>query len=389
MANKLDQYASYKPTALTIDQLVQFGRKRNQLASFGFLRNELLVRLGNIVKEIDHLPQCLMLMPSADAVKKLYEGIFESLLPFESVESDKCKKTPSINFTDLLNEILEKDAGTIQTLAEGLIEYHNAYEVDNATEKIIQYFLDRFYMSRISIRTLMSQHVALFHAKIDPESSGRIVGVIDTSCDLLQVSTDAYSAAKFMCEHDYGIAPELKLEFQITDKHPITIAYIASHIHYIMFELFKNAMRAVVEFYGKQEELPELQLLVMKGSEDVIIKLSDKGGGTPRSQFDRLFTYSYTTATVPLPRVENVQAPMAGLGYGLPLARLYARYLCGHLRLVSTDGQGTDAYVYLKACADQAKELLPVGSTKTLFAYKNSLNGGDWSDSTRWNGNRL
>lgn len=376
-ASKVDHYANYIPTALTIDRLVEFGRKRNQRASFGFLRNELLVRLGNIIKEIEHLPQRLLLMPSANAVRQTYEGIFESLLPFESSVSEKYNKVVSAKFNLCLNEILEKDADTIKTLAEGLLEYHNAYKVDCATEAMIQYFLDRFYISRISIRLLMSQHVALFDAKTSPEKTDRIVGMIDTECNLLEVITDAYSAAKFLCEHNYQTAPELKLE---ADKNPIAIAYIASHIHYIMFELFKNAMRAVVELHEKQSfELSDLQVLVMKGPEDVTIKLVDKGGGIPRSQFNRLFNYSYTTAPVPFPRVENVEVPMAGLGYGLPLARLYARYLRGDLKLTSIEGRGTEAYVYLKACSGQAKELLPVYSTKTRSAYKNSPISGDWS----------
>lgn len=37
-----------------------------------------------------------------------------------------------------------------------------------------------------------------------------------------------------------------------------------------------------------------------------------------------------------------------GYGYGLPISRLYARYLHGDLVLLSCDGFGTDSLIYLK-----------------------------------------
>jgi hypothetical protein len=38
----------------------------------------------------------------------------------------------------------------------------------------------------------------------------------------------------------------------------------------------------------------------------------------------------------------DFKAPMAGFGYGLPIARLYSQYLGGGLKLISMEGYGTD-----------------------------------------------
>lgn len=75
--------------------------------------------------------------------------------------------------------------------------------------------------------------------------------------------------------------------------------------------------------------------------------MSDRGGGIPRSYMDQLFKYMYSTAPQPS-KSDAHTVPLAGYGYGLPLSRLYARYLHGDLVLLSCEGYGTDAVIYLK-----------------------------------------
>lgn len=64
------------------------------------------------------------------------------------------------------------------------------------------------------------------------------------------------------------------------------------------------------------------------GPQDVTIKVSDEGGGIPRSGMPRVWTYMYTTAKLPPAILDDdymqgdFKAPLAGFGYGLPLSRL-------------------------------------------------------------------
>ncbi|VDM21718.1 unnamed protein product, partial [Hydatigera taeniaeformis] len=104
--------------------------------------------------------------------------------------------------------------------------------------------------------------------------------------------------------------------------------------------------------------------------------LSDQGGGFPRSVNDQLFRYTYTTGGLRTGRSESIlspsagYAPIAGYGYGLPLSRLYARYLHGDLSLSGAEGYGTDAYVYLMRRAADADEFLPVFNRTSARRYE-------------------
>lgn len=104
-------------------------------------------------------------------------------------------------------------------------------------------------------------------------------------------------------------------------------------------------------FEDSNEVEPNIRVVIADGIEDVTIKVSDEGGGIPRSGINKIWTYLYTTGESPL-RAEGFNpgdspAVLAGYGYGLPLSRLYARYFGGDLQIISMEGYGTDAYLHL------------------------------------------
>jgi pyruvate dehydrogenase kinase 2/3/4 len=141
---------------------------------------------------------------------------------------------------------------------------------------------------------------------------------------------------------------------------------------YIMLELLKNSMRATVEWHGVDADFPPIKVIIADGNdnEDVVIKISDEGGGIPRSDMKKIWSYLFTTAD---PSIQEgmvgvhsnegvdhgIDSPLAGLGYGLPISRSYCRYFGGDLSIMSMEGFGTDCFVYL-ARLGNTKEPLPV-----------------------------
>ena len=113
------------------------------------------------------------------------------------------------SFCESLVNIRNRHSDVVQTMAQGVIELKDSTRVDCSTENNIQYFLDRFYMNRISIRMLINQHTLLFGSGAGVGSDPRHVGCIDPHCDVVQVIQDAAASARFLCERYYLACPEL------------------------------------------------------------------------------------------------------------------------------------------------------------------------------------
>ena len=63
----------------------------------------------------------------------------------------------------------------------------------------------------------------------------------------------------------------------------LSLVYPPPHLYHILFELFKNSMRATVETHSKAKELPEIEVLLAKGEHDVSIRISDQVDIFPRT----------------------------------------------------------------------------------------------------------
>jgi pyruvate dehydrogenase kinase 2/3/4 len=174
--------------------------------SYVFLRKELPVRLANIMKEIALLPDNLLRTPSVGLVSNWYAKSFEEVIDFEKSEptTDNLEK-----FCSTLIHIRDRHTDVVQTMANGILELKDTQNgVEPGMETSIQYFLDRFYMSRISIRMLINQHTILFG---QIPNATEHVGCIEVDCNPRSVVTDAYENARWLCDQYYLGAPEMEI----------------------------------------------------------------------------------------------------------------------------------------------------------------------------------
>lgn len=261
-------------------------------------------------------------------------------------------------FAKTLETIKRRHDSVVTTIAQGILEYkrkRQRMQIDHN----IQAFLDRFYMSRIGIRMLIGQHIALSDQR--SQSDPHYVGIICTKTNVRELAQEAIENARFVCEDHYGLfdAPKVRLVCPAD----LNFMYVPGHLSHMLFETLKNSLRAVVETHGaEKEEFPVTDVIISEGREDITIKISDEGGGIPRSAIPLVWTYMYTTVDQ-TPNLDpdfnksDFKAPMAGFGYGLPISRLYARYFGGDLKLISMEGYGTDVYLHLNRLSSSSEPL--------------------------------
>jgi len=390
----VEQFASYKLNPVSLKQLTDFGLDADldtQKAALKFLRDELPTRLGHMIKEFDELPDCLLDRPPVRKVRGFYVNTFQELLSLPDPSNLKTAEELA-RFNTFFKTMLRKHDPVVTLMAQGVLEVkQSSNSAAKESLETIQYFLDRFYMSRLGFRTLVGQYLDLFdNPNISPsiEGDSKIIGSVHKEFDVRQVIEDAAYNASSICSMNYATAPGVKIVTMSDKDEPIKFTYPISHLHHILFELLKNSMRAMVEhpqYVSGGTPFPPIQVTVAEGASDLTIRVSDRGGGIALADMPRIWTYLFTTATPPPLgedfNADTTHAPLAGFGYGLPLSRLYTRYLGGDLQVNSMEGFGTDAYIYLKRCSSSAREVLPSYNCASVGNFDPNMLKFDWMNS--------
>jgi len=198
---KMEFYSKFTPTSVSMSQFFDHGDCGNGVEkSFIFLRREIPVRLANIMMELELLPPELLAQPACMDILHQYSQSFAEVLKFESAESNA---ETHEEFNKLLSSIRHRHQDTVVHMAdalhilkdEGILHVNSKDKLNQA----IQYFLDRLYMSRISINMLISHNKALYCPEESKNRSDGLKGTIDPKCDAVKIAMSAYQNAVFWC----------------------------------------------------------------------------------------------------------------------------------------------------------------------------------------------
>ena len=307
-----------------------------------------------------------------------------------------------------VHQILERHGRTLEYVAKGIYDLklalsptsdHSPHlfsaELDDSSKRWwlesfprLQQFLDVFNESRIGTRLLLAHLMELilqvgsregwlseqalgdgFRYSAFGHDPDTFVGLVNREMDAVLVAQHSALQVKKEAVAFYGSSPDIVVE-AAGDIAPVRFA--PHYLNTMVTELLKNSVRAVEE-YKELQEKPKIVVTVCvpKGG-TMTVRVSDNGGGIKRSNIELVQSYLYTTAepayadpcmldhpkpwetggsvfpdAPPLSSVPCSASPFAGYGYGLPITKSIANYFGGDFELVSQEGYGTCAYVYL------------------------------------------
>jgi len=373
---------------MTLESILNCTRNAGELAQV--LHEELPVRYAQRIKMLEALPDWDATSTIA-AVRRMYITSFKEL---------RLADPRDPLFHEQLLKIKKRHLHT-NLLVGGLKAYA---QNDALGEGEINEWLDRFFTLRVSTNMLISHYLEIAdggRSEMEAEDEANpYQSSINPRCHPYRIASHAADVIGKLCEQWYGVAPEIR----VIDVGAKPFPFVPRYLFYILSELLKNAVRATIEHQyggsvclrGKIESplearasLKPVEVLVSSGGNVSSIRISDEGGGIPVDQLGHVWSYLYTTAEpVSLPRTrESVDAPtdlrwletgvfngvhsladgneeenmlmrspLAGLGCGLPLSRLYAQYLGGDVTLHTLPRYGTDVFVYLNSMGNHCEE---------------------------------
>jgi len=412
----LQELSNQPPTPVRLADMYKYATMPKQrLWNARFLKKEFKIRLAHRAMDLLTLPHGLNLATPIQKVAHTYmvylRRFVESPEPMTPADDDA--------FTELLRSMLLDRSSIPMEIARGISTWRDHRREDLGPKESLELedALIRFFTARVGLRLLTEHHILsnpkhtstsnaellLRNCKINESykndinesnsSSNPELGCIRTNYDPVLEVRKVAAEVKRQTMDAFGVCPEIDIRDCSSSESNFT--YVPHHLQYMLVELLKNSCKATVmkhrrhrpdsdssnnniseddiieEAISKREKLPPIRIVIAKGAEDVSIQISDRGGGVPRSVMRQIFQFGYigksyntfSNDIIPNSLLEesdfgkDIITGECMRGFGLPLARIYARYFGGELTLKSMEGYGLDAYLYLPQLGDACENL--------------------------------
>ena len=303
-----------------------------------FLKKELQIRLSHRVFNLIKLPYGLPHVEEIQNITNLYIDSFGEILNFENINNIE----EVVKFSQLLENIKYKHNDLEINMSQGIKKIENYDLVDL---NILNKELDNFFLSRIGIRTLINHYTSTVNG-------GQ--GIIK-DCNINTLICNCIHDVNYISSRIY---PEEVCDYiSISGNDSLNINYIPEHIHYIIMEILKNSV--IASYCEKTETFSNINIKFSEGKDYITIKISDKGQSFSKSKLKDIFSYSYSTYPVDITNgFEIGNLPMiGGLGFGLPMSRIYSKYFNGDLVICPMENEGTDVYIYINKLGNNEEVL--------------------------------
>ena len=283
------------------------------------------MRIAHRIINLSNFPICLREFSQIKNVKNLY---FNS---FNIIDNHPPIITPEDcdSFNKELNKIKTNHRDIPIQISTAVQEFKDFSKFDNYQLNIK---LNEFYHARIGIRLLIDYYNFLFNNKLNNY----------LECNIEEIINSSFNNARDLCSRVYSkYIPNLIIKNEVSSN----LLYIPSHLHYISFEIFKNAIRATLD----ANKSNPLELEIKETKNQIIFVFRDFGNSISHNEIKNLFNYNYTTVSDSDTRKKEL---IAGYGHGLPLSRLYSRFFGGNILFIPFHGIKSEVILYLNKNAN-------------------------------------
>jgi len=349
LAEQIAHYAAMRPNPLSLGKVLEM---MTPWLMARFIYKELPIRYAERIRSIEALPGWDT-VPDLAEVRRRHVRTFEDI-----IMSGKFPNRSSLGDPDLLvdfNQVVRSAAvrqTDVQLLTARAMHTLHRQNPDTFSVGFIDKWLDDFLLNWIGTEMLLAHYLACVH--------GQPTGIVDPRCDVAEVCRDVAFTMQRLCQDLRGRVPPVQVLSRSAleeDRRAPAFSYIPSFLNYILIEILKNCCRATLESTQDDLKLQKrpITVLVCADERRVAIRISDLARGIPFDVGAHVWSYMYSTAR----KQAEGATPIAGYGVGLPLSRLYARYLGGSLDLISWPGYGTDVHLFLPRLTSEQVEVVP------------------------------